>query len=80
MFLCSDRLDKYQSMGENGQAVHISALQLRETLRLRKQSAVADTLAIPQVNEHGDRIDWYAPPPVMLSRGRPPPKVSARPR
>ena len=61
MFLCSDRLDKYQSMGENGQAVHISALQLRETLRLRKQSAVADTLAIPQVNEHGDRIDWYAP-------------------
>ncbi len=61
MFLCSDRLDKYQSMGENGQAVHISALQLRETLRLRKQSDVADTLAIPQVNEHGDRIDWYAP-------------------
>ncbi|MCU6680595.1 SrfA family protein [Leclercia sp. H6W5] len=61
MFLCSDRLDKYQSMGENGQAVHISALQLRETLRLRKQSAVADTLAIPQVNEQGDRIDWYAP-------------------
>lgn len=61
MFLCSDRLDKYQSMGENGQAVHISALQLRETLRLRKQGAVADTLAIPQVNEHGDRIDWYAP-------------------
>ncbi|WP_280713842.1 SrfA family protein [Leclercia adecarboxylata] len=61
MFLCSDRLDKYQSMGENGQAVHISALQLRETLRLRKQSAVADTLAIPQVNEYGDRIDWYAP-------------------
>ncbi len=61
MFLCSDKLDKYQSMGENGQAVHISALQLRETLRLRKQSAVADTLAIPQVNEYGDRIDWYAP-------------------
>ena len=61
MFLCSDKLDKYQSMGENGQAVHISALQLRETLRLRKQSAVADTMAIPQVNEYGDRIDWYAP-------------------
>lgn len=61
MFLCSDRLDKYQSLGENGQAVHLSALQLRETLRLRRQSAVADCLAIPQVNEHGDRIDWYAP-------------------
>lgn len=61
MFLCSDRLDKYQSMGENGQAVHLSALQLRETLRLRRYADVADTLAIPQINEHGDRIDWYAP-------------------
>ncbi|QHM71899.1 hypothetical protein C7M51_02192 [Mixta intestinalis] len=61
MFLCSDRLNKYQAMGENGQAVHISALQLRETLRLRKQGAVADMLGIPQINEHGDRIDWYAP-------------------
>ncbi|MEI7173296.1 SrfA family protein [Pectobacterium carotovorum] len=61
MFLCSDKLDKYQSMGENGQAVHISALQLRETLRLRKQHVIADTLAIPQINEHGNRIDWYAP-------------------
>lgn len=61
MFLCSDKLNKYQSMGENGQAVHISALQLRETLRLRKQSAAADVLAIPQISEHGERVDWYAP-------------------
>lgn len=80
MFLCSDKLDKYQSMGENGQAVHISALQLRETLRLRKQSAVADTLAIPQVNEYGDRIDWYAPATGDVIPGRPPPRASARPR
>ncbi|MGF6437029.1 hypothetical protein ABIC80_002703 [Kosakonia sp. 1610] len=63
MFLCSDKLNKYQSMGENGQAVHISALQLRETLRLRKQGAAADVLAIPQISEHGERIDWYAPFP-----------------
>jgi len=61
MFLCSDKLNKYQSMGENGQAVHISALQLRETLRLRKQGAAADVLAIPQISEHGERVDWYAP-------------------
>ncbi|WP_372451378.1 SrfA family protein [Cedecea davisae] len=61
MFLCSDRLEKFQSMGENGQAVYISALQLRETLRLRRHAAIADTLAIPQVSEQGDRIDWYAP-------------------
>lgn len=61
MFLYSDRLDKFQALGENGQAVHISALQLRETLRLRRHAAIADTLAIPQMSERGDRIDWYAP-------------------
>lgn len=60
MFLCSDRLEKFQSLGENGQAVHISALQLLKTLRLRKFGDVADAMAIPQVNEHGDKIDWYS--------------------
>ncbi|GLW37441.1 virulence factor [Pectobacterium carotovorum subsp. carotovorum] len=34
---------------------------MRETLRLRKQQQIADCLAIPQPNEHGDRIDWYSP-------------------
>ncbi|WP_332460366.1 SrfA family protein [Xenorhabdus lircayensis] len=59
-FLRGDKLESYLPMGENGQAVHLSALQLRETLRLRQLSEVADSLAIPQVNEQGDRIDWYA--------------------
>ncbi|WP_338803485.1 SrfA family protein [Xenorhabdus griffiniae] len=59
-FLRGDNLESYLPMGENGQAVHHSALQLRETLRLRQLSEVANSLAIPQGNEQGDRIDWYA--------------------
>lgn len=53
--------DDFLNLGENGQAVFDSAWQIRETLRLRKQQAVADALAIPQINDSGSRIDWYAP-------------------
>lgn len=59
--------DNFLSLGENGQAVFDSALQIRETLRLRKQQAAADTLAIPQSNESGSRIDWYAPVPGKIT-------------
>lgn len=61
LFLRSGNLDDFLALGENGQPVYASALQLRETLRLRKQQPIADCLAIPQSNEKGDRIDWYAP-------------------
>ncbi|MFP9227867.1 SrfA family protein [Pectobacterium cacticida] len=61
LFLRSGRLDDFLALGENGQPVYTSALQLRETLRLRKQQQIADCLAIPQANEDGDRIDWYSP-------------------
>ncbi|OSM99631.1 MULTISPECIES: SrfA family protein [Lonsdalea] len=61
LFLRSGNLDDFLALGENGQPVYASALQLRETLRLRKQQPIADCLAIPQPNEKGDRIDWYAP-------------------
>ncbi|GLR09318.1 ssrAB activated protein [Mixta theicola] len=54
-------MDAVLALGENGQLVYLSALQLRETLRLRKQQKLADCLAIPQANERGDRLDWYAP-------------------
>ena len=60
-FLRSGNLDAVLALGENGQPVYLSALQLRETLRLRKQQKLADCLAIPQANEQGDRLDWYAP-------------------
>ncbi|MCP2121975.1 UNVERIFIED_ORG: hypothetical protein J2Y93_002020 [Pantoea agglomerans] len=50
-----------QAVGGGGQAVFESALQIREALRLRKQQAIVDCLAIPQVNDGGDRVDWYSP-------------------
>ncbi|WP_436876496.1 SrfA family protein [Siccibacter turicensis] len=63
ILLRSGSLDDYQAVGENGQSVFDSALQIRETLRLRKQQALVDCLAIPQINDDGDRVDWYAPFP-----------------
>ncbi|MGL4723064.1 MAG: SrfA family protein [Scandinavium sp.] len=59
--LRSGKLDDFQSVGGGGQAVFASALQIRETLRLRKQQALVECLAIPQVNDDGDRVDWYSP-------------------
>jgi len=61
LFLRSGSLDAVLPLGENGQPVYLSALQLRETLRLRKQQQIADCLAIPQPNDAGDRLDWYSP-------------------
>jgi len=60
-FLRSGNLDTLLALGENGQPVWASALQIRETLRLRRQATLANCLAIPQANERGDRLDWYAP-------------------
>ncbi|MFQ3393622.1 SrfA family protein [Enterobacter mori] len=58
--LRSGNLDDFQAVGGGGQAVFESALQIREALRLRKQQAIVDCLAIPQVNDGGDRVDWYS--------------------
>ncbi|MEB6377767.1 SrfA family protein [Leclercia adecarboxylata] len=59
--LRSGNLDDFQAVGGGGQAVFESALQIREALRLRKQQTIVDCLAIPQVNDEGDRVDWYSP-------------------
>lgn len=59
--LRSGDLDNFQAVGGGGQAVFDSALQIREALRLRKQQAMVDCLAIPQINDDGDRVDWYSP-------------------
>jgi len=59
--------DDFLTLGENGQAVFDSAWQIRETLRLRNQQAIADVLAIPQINDSGSRIDWYAPNPGRVT-------------
>ncbi|AYW85566.1 virulence factor [Yersinia pestis subsp. microtus bv. Altaica] len=54
-------MDDILALGENGQPIYTSALQIREALRLKKQQHIVDCLAIPQINEQGNRIDWYAP-------------------
>ena len=59
--LRSGNLDDFQAVGGGGQAVFVSALQIREALRLRKQQAIVDCLASPQVNDGADRVDWYSP-------------------
>lgn len=59
--LRSGSLDDFQVVGGGGQTVFHSALQVRETLRLRQQQGLVDCLAIPQVNDEGDRVDWYSP-------------------
>lgn len=61
LFLRSGSLDVVLPLGENGHPLYQSALQLREALRLKKQQHIADCLAIPQLNEAGDRLDWYSP-------------------
>ncbi|MCW6568434.1 SrfA family protein [Yersinia ruckeri] len=66
-FLRSGNLDDMLALGENGQPVFASALQLREALRLKQQQHIADCLAIPQPNEDGDRMDWYSPIPGKVT-------------
>jgi len=61
LILRSGYLDDYNALGENGQTIFESAIQIRETLRLRKQLILLDCLAIPQHNEAEDKVDWYAP-------------------
>lgn len=59
--LRSGNIDDFQRTGGGGQAVFDSANQIREALRLRKHLAIAHCLAVPQLNEEGDRVDWYSP-------------------
>ncbi|MBB3103007.1 SrfA family protein [Azomonas macrocytogenes] len=54
-------LQEFKALGVDGQPVYSVALQLREAIRLKMRREAADCLAIPQPNETGDRIDWYAP-------------------
>lgn len=60
--------DDFLALGDQGQTVFDSAMQIRETLRLRKQQAIADVLAIPYINDNGDRIDWYSPCTGTITR------------
>ncbi len=59
--LISGNPQQYNAIGEGGQPVYAVAFQLREAVRLKAGSETADCLAIPQSNEQGSVIDWYAP-------------------
>ncbi len=61
IILRSGYLNDYLALGENGQTLFESAIQIRETLRLKKQQMILDCLAIPQRNDAEDKVDWYAP-------------------
>ncbi|WP_462320677.1 SrfA family protein [Halochromatium sp.] len=61
--LKSATLKTYHPVGAVGHPVYLAAAQLRAAIGRRLGADVADVFAIPQRNEDGDSIDWYAPNP-----------------
>ena len=61
--LRTGNLKEFHPLGAVGNPVYLSASQLQSALRRRLGAPVANILAIPQRNEDGDIIDWYAPLP-----------------
>ena len=59
--LRSGSLREYHALGVLGNPLFGAAAQLSATVRRQLGSEAADMLAIPQINEAGDRVDWYAP-------------------
>jgi hypothetical protein len=59
--LVSGNPQHYKAIGESGQPVYAVAFQLREAIRLKAGASTANCLAIPQSNQHGSMVDWYAP-------------------
>jgi hypothetical protein len=59
-------LREYNALGAVGRPVYTAAPQLRATVKRMLGQDRADMLAIPQINEAGDTIDWYAPDGAMV--------------
>jgi hypothetical protein len=59
--LVSGNPQHFKAIGEGGQPVYAVAFQLREAIRLKAGATTANCLAIPQSNQHGSMVDWYAP-------------------
>lgn len=68
-FLCSGHKGDFNVTGELGQPVYGVAIALREAIRRFSKAdfPLAHFLAIPQANETGERIDWYADPALSGS-------------
>lgn len=60
-FLIGAELSRYAARGVAGEPVWRRAQQLRAAVEARLGGRHADLFAIPQVDEIGNRIDWYAP-------------------
>lgn len=61
VLLRTGRLREYKALGAVGRPVSSAAPQLRAIVKRRMGAEYANLLAIPQVNEAGDTISWYAP-------------------
>lgn len=61
LLLRTGRLREYNALGSVGRPVYSAASQLRALIKRTMGQDCADMLAIPQINEAGDTIDWYAP-------------------
>jgi hypothetical protein len=59
--LSSEPLQRYRALGLAGDPVWHAAGQLRAAIAQRLSREHADLLAIPEVDQSGHRIDWYAP-------------------
>lgn len=59
--LRSDSLKNYTPLGEEGNPVYKWATQIRVAIRRNIGAENINVFAIPQVNEDGDILDWYAP-------------------
>ena len=60
-FLIGASLSRYGARGVAGEPVWRRAQQLRAAIEARLGGRHADLFAVPQVDEIGDKIDWYAP-------------------
>lgn len=60
-FLIGASLSRFGARGVAGEPVWRRAQQLRAAVEARLGGRHADLFAIPQIDEMGDRIDWYAP-------------------
>ncbi|RYU59906.1 hypothetical protein EWI61_07385 [Methylolobus aquaticus] len=59
--LRSGNVKQYKPLGATGNPVYRAASQLRAAIRRQLGADFADFFAIPQQDDKGDTIDWYAP-------------------
>ena len=58
--LRSAHLRDFNALGSVGRPVYASAPQVRATLRRQLGPEIAAMLAVPQIDETGETVDWYA--------------------